>query len=64
MFNVILADERCIIVKFLMKKVRKQDLNVKKDIQKITTTDLDLSGSNIKLYVNESLCSYYFMIKE
>ena len=32
---------------------------MKKDIQRITATDLDLPNTTIKLYLNESLCPYY-----
>ena len=32
---------------------------MKKDIQKVTATDLDLPNTTIKLYLNESLCPYY-----
>ena len=32
---------------------------MKKDIQKITATDLDFPNTTIKLYLNESLCPYY-----
>ena len=49
----------CVIVKFLRRKDCQQVLNVQKDIQKITATDLDLPNTTIKLYLNESLCPYY-----
>ena len=32
---------------------------MRKDIQKITATDLDLPNTTIKLYLNKSLCPYY-----
>ena len=32
---------------------------MKKDIQRITATDLDLPNTTIKLYLIESLCPYY-----
>ena len=48
-----------VIVKFLRRKDCQQVLTVKKDIQKITSTDLDLPNTIIKLYFNESLCPYY-----
>ena len=48
-----------LIVKLLRRKHCHQVLSVKKDIQKITATDLDLPNTTIKLYLNESLCSYY-----
>ena len=48
-----------VIVKFFRKKDCQQVLSVKKDIQKITATDLDLPNTIIKLYLNENLCPYY-----
>ena len=48
-----------VIVKFLRRNVCQQVLSVKKDIQKINATDLDLPNTTIKLYLNESLCPYY-----
>ena len=47
-----------VIVKFLRRKNCQQVLTVKKDTQKITSTDLDLPNTTIKLYLNESLCPY------
>ena len=35
---------------------------MKKDIQKITATDLGFPNTIIKLYLNESLCPYYPII--
>ena len=49
----------CIIVKFLRRKDCQQVLSVKKAIQKIIATDLDLPNPTIKLYLTESLCPYY-----
>ena len=43
-----------IIVKFLRRKDFQQVFSVKKGIQKITATDLDLHNTTIKLYLNES----------
>ena len=51
-----------VIVKFLRRKDCQRVLSVKMDIQKITTTDLDLSNTTIKLYLNESLCPYYCIL--
>ena len=48
-----------VIVKFLRRKDCQQVLSVKKDIHKITATDLDLHITTIKLYLNEGLCPYY-----
>ena len=48
-----------IIVKFLRRKDYQRVLSVKMDIQNITATDLDLSNTTIKLYLNESLCPHY-----
>ena len=48
-----------VIVKFLRSKDCQQIFSVKKDIQKIIATDLDLPNTTIKLYLNESLCPYY-----
>ena len=47
------------ILKFLKRKDFQQVLSVKKDIQKITSTDLDLPNTTIKLYLNKSLCPCY-----
>ena len=44
-----------VIVKFLRRKDCQQVPSVKKDIQKITATDLDLLNTTIKLFLNESL---------
>ena len=49
----------CVIVKFLRRKDCQQVFSVKKDIQKITATDLGLPNTTIKLHLNESLCPYY-----
>ena len=43
----------------LRRKDCQQVLSVKKDVQKISTTDADLPNATIKLYLNESLCPYY-----
>ena len=42
-----------------LKEDCQQVLSVKKDVQKITATDLDLPNNTIKLYLNENLCLYY-----
>ena len=36
---------------------------MKKDIQKITATDLDLPNTTIKLYLRESFCPYYRILR-
>ena len=46
------------IVKFCKRKVSKQLLNVRKDLTKLSMDDLQLIGQG-KLYINQSLCSYY-----
>ena len=51
-----------VIVKFLRKKDCQQILSVKKDIQKVNATDLDLPNTTIKFYLNESLCPSYGML--
>ena len=51
-----------VIVKFLRKKDCQQVLSVKKDIQKISATDLDLPSTTMKLYLNGSLCPYYCIL--
>ena len=51
-----------ILEKFGIEVPRKdchQVLSVKKDIQKITATDLDPCNTTIKPYLSESLCLYY-----
>ena len=51
-----------ILEKFGIEVPRKdcqQVLSVKKDIQKITATDLDLCNTTTKPYLNESLCLCY-----
>ena len=48
-----------VIVKLLRRKDCQQVLNMKKHIQKITASDLDLPNTTVKLYLNESLCPYY-----
>ena len=50
------------IVKFLKRNDCHQVLSVKKDIQKITATDLELPNANIKLYLNESLRHNYSIL--
>ena len=43
----------------ILKEDCQQVLSVKRDVQKITATDLDLPNNTIKLYLNENLCLYY-----
>ena len=57
--GVIVKFLRSVIVKFLRRKDCQQVLSVKKDIRKVIATDLVLPNTTIKLYLNESLCSYY-----
>ena len=52
----------CVIVKFLGRKDCQQVLSMKKNIQKITATDLDLPNTTIKLYLNDSLYPYYHIL--
>ena len=51
-----------VIVKFLRRKDCQQVLSMKKNIQKIIATDLDLPNTTIKLYLNESLYPYYHIL--
>ena len=46
------------IVKFCKTKASKQVLNVRKDFTKLSMDNLQLTGQG-KLYINQSLCSYY-----
>ena len=41
--------------------VSRQVLNVRKDLNKVKVSDIDLTGQN-KLYINQSLCPYYRML--
>ena len=51
-----------IIVKFTRRKVCKQVLQVKKDLKDITADDLDLPRRT-KIFVNQSLCPYYRILR-
>ena len=48
-----------VIVNFLRSKDCQQVVSVKKGIQNITATDLNLPNTTVRLYLNESLCPYY-----
>ena len=54
-----IGEQGRVIVKFLRRKDCQQVLSVKKDIQKIIVTDLDLPNTTTKFYLNESLGPYY-----
>ena len=50
-----------VIIKFSRRKDCQQIWDVKRDLRKIKTEDIDLSGQN-KLFINKSLCPYYKVI--
>ena len=52
------------IVKFLKRKDCQQVLSVKKDLQEITATDLDLPNTTIKLYLSKACVRYFFSNKK
>ena len=52
------------IVKFLKRKDCQQVLSVKKDMQEITATDLDLPNTTIKLYLSKACVGYFFSNKK
>ena len=45
------------IIKFCKRKVSRQVLSVRKDLNKVKRSDIDLTGQNT-LYINQSLCPY------
>ena len=49
------------IVKFCKRKVSNQELNVRKNLTKLSMEDLQLTGQG-KLYTNQSLCPYYIAL--
>ena len=49
------------IIKFGERKVSRQVLSVRKDLNKVKMSDIDLTGQS-KLYINQSLCPYYRML--
>ena len=49
------------IVKFGKRKVSRQVLSVRKDLNKVKMSDIDLTGKS-KLYINQSLHPYYRML--
>ena len=48
-------------IKFGKRKVSRQVLSVKKDLNKVKMSDIDLTGKSI-LYITQSLCPYYRML--
>ena len=49
------------IIKFGERKVSRQVLSVRKDLNKVKMSDIDLTGQST-LYINQSLCPYYRML--
>ena len=49
------------IIKFGKRKVSRQVLSVRKDLNKVKMSDIDLTGQST-LYINQSLCPYYRML--
>ena len=49
------------IIKFGKRKVSRQVVNVRKDLNKVKMSDIDLTGQST-LYINQSLCPYYMML--
>ena len=49
------------IIKFGKRKVPRQVLSVRKDLNKVKMSDIDLTGQST-LYINQSLCPYYRML--
>ena len=49
------------IIKFGKRKVSRQVLSVRKDLNKVKMSDIDLTEQST-LYVNQSLCPYYRML--
>ena len=49
------------IIKFDKRKVSRQVLSVRKDLNKVNMCDIDLTGQRT-LYVSQSLCPYYRML--
>ena len=49
------------IIKFGKRKVLRQVLSVRKDLNKVKMSDTDLTGQST-LYINLSLCPYYMML--
>ena len=49
------------IIKFGERKVSRQVLSVRKDLNKVKMSDIDLTGQS-KFYINQSLCPYYRML--
>ena len=49
------------ITKFGKRKVLRQVLSVRNDLNKVKMSDIDLAGQST-LYINQSLCLYYRML--
>ena len=46
------------IIKFAKRKVSRQVLSVRKDLNKVKMSDIDLTGQST-LFINQNLCLYY-----
>ena len=56
-----LKDKERVIVKFCRRKDCEKVLKAKNDLRKLDTTNLDLLEGS-KIFVNQSLCSYYRLL--
>ena len=56
-----LKDKEQVIVKFCQRKDCEKDLEAKKDLRKLDTTNIDLPEGS-KFFVNQSSCSYYRLL--
>ena len=47
------------IIKFGKRKVSRQVVSVRKDLNKVKRSDIDLTGQNTLKYINQRICPYY-----